>query len=82
VSGDKNQAILEPIARMEIDPATFPGNATIKDQKYAGWMLFDVQKGFPTKGQMGMYVAMDVKAGGETGTVEMTMKMKMKSGVN
>jgi hypothetical protein len=55
VSGDKSQAVLEPVAVLEAAPDAFPGvEAKIKSQKLAGWLLYDVEKGYPSKGEVRM----------------------------
>ena len=67
---------------MEIDPVAFRGaKVTIKSQRCAGWMLFDLAKGYSSKGQLAMHVVMDISARGHTGTMEMTMKMKVTQNV-
>jgi hypothetical protein len=77
VSGDQSQAVLEPIVTLEVPPDGFPGmSARIKTQKLAGWMLFDVQRGYPSKGEMRMYIILDIQAQGQAGTMEMKGKVR------
>jgi hypothetical protein len=76
VSGDKTQAVLEPVAQFDFNGAAFPGaEVKVKNQAFGGWLLFDLQNGYVSKSEVQISMDIDIKAGGETGT--MTMKAKM-----
>jgi hypothetical protein len=78
VAGDKKQAVLQPVCTLEMDANAFPGaEATVKSQRLSGWLLFDVEKGLPTMGEMNINILLDVKAQRETVKVEITGKSKV-----
>lgn len=78
VAGDKTRAILEPTAVLEAAPGAFPGiDAKIKSQKMVGWLLYDVEKGYPSKADIRMHIVLEVSAEGQTGTVDITGKTQL-----
>ena len=67
---------MQRVRHHEAAPGAFPGmEATITDQKFGGWMRFDVNKGYSDKAEVHIAMAMDIKAQGQTGS--MTMKAKV-----
>ncbi len=81
VSGDRTQVVLEPVTEVEVTAGAFPAgvDARIKSQESAGWILFDLQKGHASKADVRLRLVLDVTAGGQTGTVEVTVKTTMTS---
>ena len=83
VSADKTKTLLEPVAVLEMAPGAFPPGVDVKmkTQRVAGWLLFDLQKGHLSKGEIRMLMTMDINAMGQTGTMEMSMKTTLTSTV-
>jgi hypothetical protein len=78
ISGDNNKALLEPVAVLEVAPDAFPGLETrIKEQKLTGWVLYDVEKGYPSAGEMNMHMIVDFSAMEQTGVFEINGKTKV-----
>lgn len=75
VSGDKKQAVLEPIAEFDFTGGLVPGaEVKLKKQNFGGWMLFDVEKGYASKGEGQINMLLDFKAQGQSGTMIMKGK--------
>ena len=83
VSGDKNKAVLEPVAVIDMGAGTFPPgvDAKIKKQQMAGWILFDVQKGYASKADIRMNMVLDINSQGQTGSANITAKSTVTSSV-
>src|SRR5262249_1444168 len=81
VSADKTRALLEPVGVLEMAPGALGdgGDAKLKSQRVAGWILFDLQKGHISKADIRIHVLVDLNAKGETGTMELTTKVKLTS---
>jgi hypothetical protein len=80
VSGDRKQAILEPVAKMEIQPEAFPGvEVKIHDTRMNGWILHDVERGFARDSELRLYMGMEITAEGETAPAVVKMAMRMKT---
>jgi hypothetical protein len=79
VSGDKTQVLLEPVSVLELGPGAFGPDAKLKSQHVAGWILFDLQKGYMSKSDIRMHLLFDISAQGETGTMEIITKLKITS---
>jgi len=77
VSGDKKQAVLLPKAEFSLESK--PGaSEKIKMESTAidGWLLFDVEKGNIQRSAADVKMGMIINAGGQSGRMDMTMKMK------
>ena len=75
VSGDKSQAVLEPVPVLEMADGAFPGmDAKLQKQQIAGWLLFDIQKGYVVNGELRMQMDLDISAMGQKGTAALTGK--------
>jgi hypothetical protein len=78
VSGDKTQVLLEPVAALELGPGAF-GGGKLRSQRFDGWILFDLQKGYMSRSDGYVRLLFDIAAEGQTGTMEITTKVKMTS---
>ena len=78
VSGNKKQVLLQPIGELEFDKDAFDG-ADVKFEKkdMAGWILFDLEKGFATKAEVRLHMIMEMSQGGQTATSEVKSKMTL-----
>jgi hypothetical protein len=80
VSGDGAQVVLEPVATMEVAPEAFPGTEVkVKEQQFDGWKLFDAARGHMSKAAGRMKFVLDINAGGQTATLEMTGTFRVTS---
>jgi hypothetical protein len=75
VSGDKKQALLQPIVTF-----SFP-EITIKQSKFEGWILFDLGKGNIVESQARQLFEMEIVEGGRTNQLLMDMDVKFKTDI-
>jgi len=81
VSGDRNRAVLEPVAVLEMAKGAFPRgvDARIKSQRLTGWILFDVEKGYASKAEVRLNMVLEISADGQAATMETTTKTTLTS---
>ncbi len=85
VDSDKRKAIMSPIVVLDGVANTIPdpeSGATITNQEVSGWLLFDVEKGFVSDGQISARQTGEFVANGQTIRIELKMIMMMAASLN
>ena len=83
VNSDKTKVIMTPVIKMDA-PASFIPGAEMKIKKHDayGWILFDVDKGYASEGQITIHMAMETSANGQNLLTDITAKVVSTANLN
>jgi HEAT repeat protein len=83
VKGDRSQVIMAPVIAIEMAKDAMPNaEAKVVSQDASGWLLFDVEKGYSSEGQMRINMTLEISANGQKALMHTTTRVQSVSSLN
>jgi len=83
VKSDKSSVIMSPIMVIDMAKDAMPdAEAKVISQDASGWLLFDVEKGYSSEGQVHINMTLEISANGQKALMHTTTRVQSVSSLN